>query len=156
MSTDSALTQAFFLRDWPEVMARLNGARLFVFGGERKMHAKVAVADDDVSLVSTYNLDMLSSELNGEVGSLMWSKEMAADVANSIQADLSEPANKVIEYTIAREPDGRAVRREGKPVVVQGPESHVDAETLRRYQQLGTVADAARRYVPGLASMLLR
>ncbi len=156
MSTDSALTQAFFLRDWPEVMARLNGARLFVFGGERKMHAKVAVADEDISLVSTYNLDMLSSELNGEVGSLMWSKEMAKDIADSIQADLAEPANKIVEYTIAREPDGTAVRRDGRPVVLRGPESHIDEETLRRYQQLGSVADAARRYIPGLASMLLR
>jgi len=155
-STDSAVTQAFFLRDWPEVMARLDGAKLYVFGGERKMHAKVAVADDDVSLVSTYNLDLLSSQVNGEVGSLMWSKEVASDVARSIEADLKDPANKIVEYTIARHPDGKAILDNGAPVVVCGPDSHVDADTMARYRRAGAVADAARRFIPGLSALLLR
>jgi phosphatidylserine/phosphatidylglycerophosphate/cardiolipin synthase-like enzyme len=155
-STDSAVTQAFFLRDWPEVMARLDGAKLFVFGGERKMHAKVAVADDDVSLVSTYNLDLLSSAVNGEVGSLMWSKEVASDVARSIEADLKDPANKIVEYTIARHPDGKAILEKGEPVVVRGPDSHVDADTMAQYRRAGAVADAARRFIPGLSALLLR
>lgn len=152
-STDSALTQTFFLRDWPEVMARLPGAKLFVFGGERKMHAKVAVADENVSLVSTYNMDLLSSQINGEVGSLMWSKEVAADVAKSIADDLKDPRNAVVEYTIQRDFKGEAMRVDGKPIVVRGPHSHVDADTMRNYRWAGGVADVARRLIPGLEDM---
>ena len=152
-STDSALTQTFFLRDWPEVLARLPGSKLFVFGGERKMHAKVAVADENVSLVSTYNLDLLSSQINGEVGSLMWSKEVASDVIKSIDDDLNDPRNAVVEYTIQRDVDGRAMRIDGKPIVVRGPGSHVDADTVRNYRWAGDVADIARRVIPGLNDM---
>ena len=152
-STDSALTQTYFLRDWPEVLARLPNAQLFVFGGERKMHAKVAVADDDVSLVSTYNLDLLSSQINGEVGSLMWSRDVASDVAQSITNDLKDPRNVVVEYTIQRDVDGKAMLMDGKPIVVQGPASHVDAGTMRNYRLAGGVADLARRFIPGLGDM---
>ncbi len=156
-STDSALTQAFFLHDWPEVIARLDKSRLFVFAGERKMHAKVAVADDDVSLVSTYNLDMLSSEINGEVGSLMVSKEVAQDVERSIEEDLADPANKVQEYTIARDAHGRALLNDaGKPTVVRGPDFHVSSTTMLGYRAAGALADVARRVIPGLQSMLHR
>lgn len=108
-------------------MARLDGAKLFVFGGGRKMHARVAVADDDVSLVSTYNLDLPSNEINGEVGSLMWSKEVASDILER-----------------------------GEPVVVRGPDFHVDPDTMAHDRRAGAVADAARRFIPGLSALLLR
>ena len=44
LSTDSDVTQAFFLEDWPYILARCSTARIFVATGERKFHAKSAVS----------------------------------------------------------------------------------------------------------------
>ena len=47
-STDSDVTQAFFLEDWPKIVATTPNMKLFVATGERKLHAKVAVVDDQL------------------------------------------------------------------------------------------------------------
>ena len=44
-STDSAVTQGFFLNDWKELEARVPSARIFVATGQRKFHAKAFVLD---------------------------------------------------------------------------------------------------------------
>ena len=44
---------------------------VFVATGDRKFHGKSAVIDDDQSVVSTYNLDLLSGFVNGEVGAVV-------------------------------------------------------------------------------------
>ena len=66
---------------------------------------------------------------------------------------MKDPRNVVVEYTIQRDVDGKAMLMDGKPIVVQGPASHVDAGTMRNYQWAGGVADLARRFIPGLGDM---
>ncbi|MCA9550628.1 MAG: hypothetical protein KC933_11375 [Myxococcales bacterium] len=106
-STDSLLTQAFFLEDWPRILARVPNMRIFTLTGEQKLHAKVATADDKVSVVGSYNLDLLSEQVNGEIAAASWSPGLARDIRKSFDADKANPAHKVVEYTIQRDEAGR-------------------------------------------------
>ena len=48
--------------------------------GERKLHAKTAFIDDDLALVSSYNLDFLSADVNNEVAAAILSEGRVRDV----------------------------------------------------------------------------
>lgn len=117
------------------------------------MHAKVAVADDSVSLVSSYNLDLLSSMVNGEIGALMHSRAGAADIENSITADIADPANRVVELRIRKHGDGSPALVDGEPVIEVGPDQHLDAATRRRYGLLRAAVGVARNSLAFLASL---
>lgn len=133
LSTDSAVTQAFFLEDWQMVLARCPNARIFVATGDRKFHTKSAVADGEVSFVSTYNLDLLSGHVNSEVGALVKSKEVAADLKREFDQDISDPANGFLEYKIQKDAAGNAILKDGRPIPVFGPEDHLPQEILDDY-----------------------
>lgn len=135
LSTDSDVTQAFFLDDWKMILARCPTARIFVATGDRKFHTKSAVIDDEHSVVSTYNLDLLSGFVNGEVGAVVKSKELASDLLLAFEQDKADPANGFIEYTIAKNADGTAALKDGQPVAVFGPENHLPAEMLETYRK---------------------
>ncbi|MGC4117432.1 MAG: phosphatidylserine/phosphatidylglycerophosphate/cardiolipin synthase family protein [Myxococcales bacterium] len=133
LSTDSDVTQAFFLEDWPYILARCPTATIQVATGDRKFHTKSAVVDGEESLVSTYNLDLLSGYVNSEVGAVVKSKEVATDLLAAFDADLKDPANGFIQYTIKRDADGKAIFKDGKPVVEFGPENHLPKDLLEKY-----------------------
>ena len=164
-STDSAVTQAFFLEDWPKILATTPNMKLFVATGERKLHAKVGVVDDEASLVSTYNLDLLSSEINSEVGALVWSKDFAADTQSGFLEDFNDPRNGVREYTILRDEDGTPIRSDGKPVldekgelindpeITYGPANHLSQEVLDKYAKKTNRWNWLRSWVPNLDSL---
>lgn len=67
LSTDNALSQTFFLEQWPELMARVPTLRLFVAGDRHTLHSKLAVIDGQLALIGTYNLDPLSIAINSEL-----------------------------------------------------------------------------------------
>jgi phosphatidylserine/phosphatidylglycerophosphate/cardiolipin synthase-like enzyme len=142
LSTDSAVTQAFFLEDWPHILARVPTARIFVLTGERKLHAKVGTIDDEVSIVSTYNMDLLSGYVNSEIGAVMKSRSYTAAMKAAFVADAEDPKNGVVEYKIRRDASGKAVLQDGKPIVEFGPEDHLSAKMLEEY--------AGRRFTWGL------
>lgn len=142
LSTDSAVTQAFFLEDWPHILARVPTARIFVLTGERKLHAKVGTIDDEISIVSTYNMDLLSGYVNSEIGAVMKSRSYTAAMKAAFVADAEDPKNGVVEYTIRRDASGKAVLQDGKPIVEFGPEHHLPAKMLEEY--------AGRRFTWGL------
>lgn len=164
-STDSAVTQAFFLQDWPKLLATIPNMKIFVATGDRKLHAKVATADDQISLVSTYNLDLLSTAINSEVGALVWSKEFAAETMQSIIADHADPRNGVKEYSILRDAAGKPMRADGLPVydeagkvinspdVTYGPKDHLTTEVLDKYSKKMARWAWLRENVPQLASL---
>jgi putative cardiolipin synthase len=152
-STDSLVTQAFFVRDWKYLLAEIPNLRIFVFTGEQKLHAKVAQADDRLALVSSFNLDLLSEQINGEIGAVVWSEKLARDVRKSFEADLANPANKVREYTIQRDEAGRPVRGpDGAPLVQFGPEDHISTWTKVKYGALSWLANEARK-LPALEAL---
>jgi phosphatidylserine/phosphatidylglycerophosphate/cardiolipin synthase-like enzyme len=139
--------------------------KLYVATGERKLHAKVGVIDDEASLVSTYNLDLLSSEINSEVGALVWSKDFAQDTYDGFTRDFVDPRNGVREYTILRDENGTPIRTDGKPVldengelvndpeVTFGPSDHLSQEMLDKYAQKTSRWNKLRKWVPGLSSL---
>lgn len=132
-SSDNAASQAFFIEEWPEIMARVPTLRIFVLASEQLMHAKRIVLDDELTLLGTFNFDPLSARVNSEVVAAVWSRGFAAENLHEMDARLS--GHDVFEYTIARDERGRAIRypeghpREGRVVVGFGPRDHTsDAE----------------------------
>jgi putative cardiolipin synthase len=130
VSSDSAATQAAFLKQWPEFLARVPTARLFVVAEPRLMHAKVSVIDGVVSFVGSYNLDPLSAYVNGEVVGVIWSEAEATVLLHSIRGIIDAGRPRVAEYTILRDADGKAVLRDGAPTVTFGPDDHCTVEQL--------------------------
>lgn len=163
LSTDSALTQAFFLEEWAYVMARVPTLRIFVATGERKLHAKTATFDDILTLVSTYNLDILSGEINSEVGAAIWSEDLTADTNKSFDDDIADPKNGFVEYMIQRDADGHAVLHNGEPIPTFGPDWHLSAALMEKYDCLRKLVRIGRKLPmfnsldhPPLTSLQLR
>lgn len=134
LSTDSKQTQAFFLEDWPLILARVPNARIFVATGDHKFHTKAAVVDGEDAFISTYNLDLLSGYVNSELGAVVKSQELARDLAEKLDEDVKDPENGFLEYTIERSADGKPVVVDGKPVIKFGPEHHLPADVLEDYK----------------------
>ncbi|MBF0498850.1 MAG: phosphatidylserine/phosphatidylglycerophosphate/cardiolipin synthase family protein [Candidatus Riflebacteria bacterium] len=103
-STDSLATQAMFYRDWKEILKMLPTARIFVFAGQRKLHAKTFVFDSTVGIVGTYNMDYISEEVNSEVVAAMNSPEFANELRSGIMGDIAQSK----EYKIRILPNGTA------------------------------------------------
>src|SRR6476661_7796006 len=87
LSTDSDVTQAFFLEDWQTILARCPTAHIYVATGHQKFHTKSAVVDGEDAFVSTYNLDLLSGYVNSEVGAIVKSKDFAGDLLRAFNDD---------------------------------------------------------------------
>lgn len=129
-STDSALTQAFFLEDWPMILARVPNSRILVATGDQKHHAKSFVVDGVLTGVSTYNADWISARVNSEVIALTWSEEFARDTLASYDETIADKAHDFVEYRIKRDPDGKALVKDGKPIIEFGPADHTPKEKL--------------------------
>jgi putative cardiolipin synthase len=151
-SSDSVLTQAFFLEDWPRILARVPNMRIFVLTGEQKLHAKVATADDQVSVVGSYNLDLLSEQVNGELAAASWSPGLAQDIRKSFDADKANPNHKVVEYTIQRDAQGQPVLKDGAPVITYGPHDHMSGWNKVKYGVLCWLVRQARK-LPALSDI---
>ncbi len=146
LSTDSDITQAFFLEDFPYILARLPTARIFVATGSRKFHTKSATVDDQVAWFSTYNLDLLSGNINSEVGAALYSRAAATRLRERLDLDMSERRNGFLEYTIKRDPETRqAILRDGKPIVDFGPDNHLSKQVLEYYRKMRRTWTGRRR-----------
>ncbi len=156
LSTDSTATQAFFLEEWANALAAVPNLRILVATGERKLHAKTAVIDREVTIVSTYNMDFLSAQVNSEIASFSHSPELAARTLKTYEADVTDPANGFVEYTIARNEDGTPrLTDSGDPIVTFGPEDHLTDKMLESYESIRAKASWIRR-IGLLQSMLLK
>lgn len=140
VSSDNPLSQAFFLEQWPELMARVSTLRLFVAGDRHNLHGKFGVIDDRLGLLGTYNLDPLSLAINSELVAAVWSGRLAGQLLETGGGLIAAGPPTVYEYRIARDDQGRPRRdQDGAPIVAFGPENHVEPETwraVRRYRWL--------------------
>lgn len=153
ISSDNALSQAFFLQQWPDMLARVPGLRIFVAGRRRTVHSKLAVFDQQVSLIGTYNLDPISMEVNSEIMAAAWSRKFALDIERHPRALLVAGAPLVYEYRIRRDADGQPVRDpSGKPVVAFGPADHASPQEWRKIQVYWTMLRAAEK-IAGFAPL---
>lgn len=148
LSSDNAWSQAFFLEQWPELLARVPNLRIFVAGHTRTVHTKLAVFDDQVTLIGTYNLDPISMEINSEIMAAVWSKAFAETAGRHPRALLGRGPPLVYEYRIERDAQGNAVRGEdGKPVIAFGPRNHADPAEWRKVQLYWATLRAAEKVV---------
>jgi phosphatidylserine/phosphatidylglycerophosphate/cardiolipin synthase-like enzyme len=153
-SSDSAITQAYFLEDWPMILARVPNSRIIVATGDQKHHSKTFVVDGTLTGISTFNADWISARVNSEDMALTWSKEFAEDTVRSYRAAIDDPEHGAVEYKIKRDAEGRALVKDGKPIVEFGPENHVPKETLEgMYKRLRPVANFMREKLDGLESL---
>lgn len=149
-STDSAVTQGFFLNDWKLLQERVPTARIFVATGERKFHSKAFVADGKVSGDTSYNADLLSGLINGEVGAVSRSEDVAKNLLQHVYDDLADPANKFKEWTIQRNADGSAKKGpDGKPLTEFGPEHSVSPKLMRNYKVMQFLCDLITKHPLG-------
>jgi len=63
------------------------GAKIYKYN-KGFVHAKTMVIDDDLAIVGTANMDYRSFDLNFEVNAMLYSKNMAAQLAEAFENDL--------------------------------------------------------------------
>ena len=153
VSTDNAMSQAIFLEQWPEVMARVPTLRLFAAGDSRNMHCKIGAIDGKLGLIGTYNLDPVSMSLNGELVAAVWSSEFVERLLARAQNLIAD--GPVFEYRIVRDSKGRPKRNSnGRVLVAFGPEDHSNPDqwkTIQWYRKLVRLAGK----LPGTSGLLL-
>lgn len=149
-STDSAHTQVFFLNDWKKALAEIPNLSIHGATGERKMHGKMAIFDDSLTVVSSYNLDLVSKEINGEVGAVVWGPEFAAQARAAMEQDFDNPTVGYEEYQIARDISGGALKGDGGLISTFGPEDHVEPAALAKYSKKIQRWNWMRRHLPQL------
>lgn len=110
----SRLTQAFFLREWKELLRDIPTLRIFMFDGPRVVHAKTMVVDDQVAVVGSYNLDPMSRDINAEVVTVVASGALARRLRLDIERDIARSTEARVE-----------VGDDGEVTPVQGPEDRL-------------------------------
>ena len=150
-SADSAISQAFFLEQWPYLLARIATLRLYGNGEDVMIHAKLATFDNTLSLIGTYNLSPLSMATNSEVVVAVWSPEFAARLTERARGKIAAGEPEVYRYRIARNADGSPkYDDDGKPVSAFGPADHTDLQDKKLLQAIWSTLKAAE-LLPGVS-----
>lgn len=131
ISSDSLLTQAFFINDWKRVLTDIPGSEIWAFTGQRKLHSKVFVFDRQVAAIGTYNMDEMSEKINSEVVACLKSPDFATRTALRIQKDIDESS----QYSIKLVEKGEPVELFGPSKLAKG-KLKVILEFLRRLKFL--------------------
>jgi len=132
LSSDNAMSQAVFLEQWPELLARVPGLDLYVAPDRHNLHGKLAVFDGRLSLVGTYNLDLLSMAMNSELVAAIWSESVADDILRPRRQAIRE-GELLVQYRIARTGAGTPRRGKGGRVLVAwGAEDHAELDEMGR------------------------
>lgn len=106
VSSDSLLTQAFFMNDWKKVLKLMPNAEIWAFTGVRKLHSKVFVFDRKIATVGTYNMDPMSEQINSEVLACIKSDTFAMRTALRIEEDMKLSK----QYTLEIKKNGKVVK----------------------------------------------
>ena len=118
-STESVLTQAFFVKEWKTYLRDVPNLRIIALAEGRKLHGKVIVVDRRVTILGSYNMDPMSENINAEDAAVVKSESFAAE---SI-AWMDDMLKEGIEYKIKIEADGTLTQ-------VVGPSDHCKKRTL--------------------------
>ncbi len=111
ISSNSLLTQAFFIKDWMKMQLAMPQLEVWVFTIKRLIHSKVFVFDRKVTIVGTYNMDPMSEDINSEVLACINSGSFGTRTALSIIEDLKSSR----KYSLGLSKDGQV------PVELFGP-----------------------------------
>ncbi|MFN3454481.1 MAG: phospholipase D-like domain-containing protein [Pseudobdellovibrio sp.] len=98
-TTDSKFTQAYFIKEWKNVLKNFPNVEIFGYIGHGNLHAKVFIFDEKSVYIGSYNLDKLSQNINSEFSFKIFSPDIILEVkqfiseqfiANSIKYDLDQ------------------------------------------------------------------
>ncbi len=152
VAADSAVSQAFFLEQWPRLLAGIPSLRLYANAEDEMIHAKLATFDGVLSLVGTYNLSPLSMATNSEVVLAVWSPELAKKLTATPRARLAAGKPHVYQYLIVRNAEGSAqLDEEGAPIVEFGPRDHANLDDMKKLQTIRKAVKAAGM-LPGVST----
>lgn len=98
----------YFTRARYEVMLR-RGIQIYEWK-PTVLHAKVAIFDDDVSVVGTYNFDPISFRNNLEIIAIAHNKEFTSELSDRIKTDMKLNCDK-IEHWDAKAKQSELKRR---------------------------------------------
>ena len=118
-SSESFLTQARFVKEWPTYLRDIPNLRIIALAANRKLHGKIIVVDGRVSILGSYNMDPMSETINAEDAAVVKSETFAG---NAI-AWMNEIRSEGIEYKIRVEADGKITQ-------LVGPSDHCKKSTL--------------------------
>ncbi len=140
LSSDNPMSQGVFMAQWPYLLARVPDLRIYVAGDRHNLHGKMAVFDNRLALIGTYNLDPLSMALNSELVAAAWSPALASDLLRTRRQFIDKGAPQIYEYRIKRDADGNPVFDSSNQAIIEfGPENHISKETMQtalRYRRL--------------------
>lgn len=151
-SGNSKVILGCFLDDWARLQVRIPTLRIYVTDGKQKVHAKAIAIDGKVAAVTSYNLDLLSEQINGEIATIVKSRQIAQGIEASFFQDRRDPAQRVLEYRIKRDGAGRPILSGGEPVVEFGPEHHLSPGRWLMYRAFTGLMRQVRK-IPKLSSM---
>jgi len=120
-TSEKPFTLAFFINEWEKLLMKLTNCRIFAFKGLGKLHSKVFVFDREIAIVSSYNMDPMSEQINSEIAVVFNSRSFAQRSALRIL----ESIKNSVEYKMT-------IGKDGKPVPTFGPGSHTDPEILKK------------------------
>lgn len=150
-STDSVVSQAFFLEQWRYLLAGIPTLQLYGNAEEEMIHSKLATFDGVLSLVGTYNLSPLSMATNSEVVLAIWSRAFAERLTAKPRASLARGEPHVYRYRIALNEDGSVRRDEdGEPISEFGPQDHSELQEDTKLQATWKALKAAQM-LPGVS-----
>lgn len=153
-SSDNAVTQAFFLEQWPTILATVPHMRIYVMAESHNVHGKLVVVDGSVTAIGSYNLDVLSAAINSEVVAVMRSEAFAQHARADVFATIARGAPHIVEYTIERDRKGKPVLDDdGRPREKVGPSDHCDPQAWPRLQLYRKALDV-RGALPDLSPLL--
>ena len=153
VSSDNTLSQAFFLEQWPELMARVPTLRLYVAGDKHNLHSKIGAIDNQLALVGTYNLDPVSMAINSEIVAVIWSKQFSKRLLQKPRGLIAAGPPNVYEYRIARDKSGRPERdRDGRVVVGFGPMHHSSPDQWNSVQTYSKILRGFQK-LPGAKTL---
>jgi cardiolipin synthase C len=140
VSSDNAMSQAFFLEQWPELLARVPTLRIYVAGDRHNLHGKLGAVDNQMALIGTLNLEPVSMAVNSEMVAVVWSEEFSRHLLREPLRQITTGPPKVYEYRIARDRTGQVQRDDnGRVVVLFGPNHHSSPDewkAVNRYRKI--------------------
>jgi phosphatidylserine/phosphatidylglycerophosphate/cardiolipin synthase-like enzyme len=121
-STDCVQPQAFLMNDWKRLLKDMPNLRLIVAkSANDRLHSKVFVFDQQITIIGSYNMDSLSEQIISECVACVHDRSFGLLTALRLRKDMEG----ALEYKIR-------IDENGNPQKVFGPEDHVPPEILKK------------------------
>ena len=147
-TTDNLLPQAGYVGHKKNLVR--SSVELWEYGGPECLHSKVAVIDDRVLIVGSFNLDPRSERLNTELAAVARAPFLVASMLDSMEAHLA----RALAAHRSRRQAGRLVPSLSRSVALEGPEAAPAAARRSLAQEAALAGATAPARLPSLRGAL--